>query len=328
MVRPMELRTLRYFVAVAEERNFTRAAARLGMQQPPLSRQIQQLEKEMGARLFRRLTRGVELTGAAKLLLHEARGILQQVEHAMTDVQRRARGETGQIKGGIAGGTSLHPLLGAIVREYRQRYPEVLLSPEASATPLLVAQVQAGAIDLAFVRPPISEHRGLVLEPLLEEDMLVVLPAGHPLLVLPSVPLAELAKETFILFPRALSPGLHDSITEACQRAGFAPIRGQDTPDVVTSVLMVSSGFGITIVPRCVSRIQVDGIGYVPIEADGLRAPICLAYRRDDASPAVRNFVAVARRLARTAAPPIERTEAPIVPRAQSKTRNRKKAHL
>ena len=187
--------------------------------------------------------------------------------------------------------------------------------------------MQAGAIDLAFVRPPIGDHRGLVLEPLLEEDMLVVLPAGHPLLVLPSVPLAELAKETFILFPRALSPGFHDSITEACRRAGFAPIRGQDTPDVVTGVLMVSTGFGITVVPRCVSRIHVDGTGYVPVEADGLRAPICLAYRRDDGSPAVRNFVAVARRLARTVASASESTKIPIMPRAPSKTRAIAKKH-
>ncbi len=303
----MELRSLRYFVAVAEERNFTRAAARLGMQQPPLSRQIQQLEEEAGTRLFRRLTRGVELTGAGKLLLQEAREILRQVDHAMTSVRRRARGETGEIKAGTTAGTYFHPLIGAIVREYRKRYPEVVLSPEESNTPLLIARLHAGDIDLAVIRPPISDQRGLALELLLEEDMLVVLPAGHPLLGLPSVPLAALAKETFIMTPRALGPGFHDSITEACRRAGFSPIRGQETPHLVASVLMVGAGYGVAIVPHSINRLHIDGTGYVPLEGTGLRAPISLAYRRDDCSPAVRNFVTIARRLARTGVPAEDR---------------------
>jgi DNA-binding transcriptional LysR family regulator len=307
----MELRSLRYFVAVAEERNFTRAAARLGIQQPPLSRQIQQLEKEMETRLFRRLTRGVELTGAGRLLLQEARAILQEVEQAVIGVRRRARGETGEIRAGTAAGTYFHPLIGAIVREYRQQYPEILLSPEESNTQLLVARLQAGEIDLAVVRPPIADHRGLALEPLLDEDMLVVLPANHPLMSLPAVPLAALAREAFIMFPRMLNPAFYDSITEACQRAGFVPVRGQETPHLVASLLMVGAGYGVAIVPRSVNRLHVDGIGYVPIEGEGPRALVALAYRRDDASPAVRNFVAIARRLARAAR---DRTEAPIAP--------------
>ncbi|MGP0094278.1 MAG: LysR substrate-binding domain-containing protein [Xanthobacteraceae bacterium] len=297
----MELRSLRYFVAVAEERNFTRAAARLGIQQPPLSRRIQQLEKEMGTRLFRRLTRGVELTGAGKLLLQEALEILQKVEHAKISVRRRSRGETGQIKAGTAGGTYFHPLIGAVVREFRQRYPEVLLSPEEGNTPLVVAQLHGGQIDLAFVRPPIGDHRGLAVDLLLEEDLLVVLPRGHPFFGFPTVRLAALAEETFIMVPQALNPGFHDSIIEACHRAGFNPIHGQEGPDLVASVLLVSGGFGISIVPRCINLLHVDGIGYVPLKAEGLRAPLSLVYRRDDSSPAVRNFVAVARRLARTA---------------------------
>jgi DNA-binding transcriptional LysR family regulator len=310
----MELRTLRYFVAVAEERNFTRAAERLGIQQPSLSRQIQQLEKEMGVRLFRRLTRGVELTGAGKLLLYEARQILQEVEHAVTSVRRRARGETGLIKAGSADGTTFHPLIVAIVREFRKKYPEILLSPEAGGTDLLVARLQAGDIDLAIVRPPMSDSGGLLLEPLVEEDMLVALPAGHSLLRLSSVPLAKLAKETFILPPRATTRAFHDSIIEACHRAGFAPIRGQEAARLMGGLLMVGAGAGITLVPRCADQIHVNGVGYVPIEGDEPRAPIGLAYRRDNRSPAVQNFVAVARRLARTADSAKDQTEATIVP--------------
>src|SRR3984893_4466533 len=133
----MELRHLRYFVAVAEELNFTRAAKRLGINQPPLSLQIRQLEKEMGTPLFRRQARGVELTSAGKLMLEEARVILKQVERAKTGVRRRARGETGRLNVGSSGGTYFHPLIPAIIREYGMQYPDIVLFPGASSTPLL-----------------------------------------------------------------------------------------------------------------------------------------------------------------------------------------------
>ncbi len=142
----MELRHLRYFVAVAEELNFTRAAKRLGINQPRLSLQIRQLEKEMGTALFYRRTRGVELTTAGKLLLEEAYVILKQVEQVKVGVRRRARGETGRINIGSAGGTYFHPLIPAIILEYRTHYPDVVMFPQASVTSLLVARLLAGQI--------------------------------------------------------------------------------------------------------------------------------------------------------------------------------------
>jgi len=231
----------------------------------------------------------------------------------VTSVRRRARGETGEIRAGTASGTYFHPLIGAIVREYRQRYPEIVLSPEESNTLLLIARLQAGEIDLAIVRPPLSDHRDLALEPLLDEDMLLVLPAGHPLTSLPAVPLAALARETFVMFPRALNPGFYDSIIESCERAGFTPVRGQETPHLVASLLMVGAGYGIALVPRSVNRLHVDGIAFVPIEGEGPRALASLAYRRDDSSLPVRNFVAIARRLARTGVAARDAAGAPIV---------------
>src|SRR5580693_8158378 len=145
----MELRHLRYFVAVAEELNFTRAAERLGINQPPLSLQIRQLEKEMGTPLFRRKARGVELTNAGKLMLEEARIILKQVEQTKIGVRRRGRGETGRVNVGSSGGTYFHPLIPAIIREFRMHYPDVMLFPAASSTSLLVARLRAGQIDAA-----------------------------------------------------------------------------------------------------------------------------------------------------------------------------------
>src|ERR1700730_5262558 len=198
----MELRHLRYFVAVAEELNFTRAAKRLGINQPPLSLQIRQLEKEVGAPLFRRQARGVELTDAGKLMLEEARGILKQVEGAKTGVRRRARGETGRINVGSSGGTYFHPLIPAIIREYGMQYPDIVLFPGASSTPLLVARLRTGQIDVGFVRPPAADREGRTVEPLVAEPTVMVLPTGHPLSRSTSAPLRALARETFILFPR------------------------------------------------------------------------------------------------------------------------------
>ena len=296
----MELRHLRYFVAVAEELNFTRAAKKLGINQPPLSLQIQQLEKELGAPLFRRQTRGVELTAAGKLLLEEARVILKEVETAKVGVQRRARGETGALIVGSVGGAYVHPLLPTIIREYRQKYPNVLLAPEANNAPLLVARLCAGQIDAAFIWRPTSEHDDIVIESLADEDTVIVLPVGHALSNSASVlPLGALANETFVLFSRALHPWGYDSIIAACQRAGFSPKLGQEAPDVVSVLPLVAAGLGVSVLPQSASRILFDGIIYLSIESDAPRTGISLAYRRHERSPAVQNFVAVARRAGR-----------------------------
>jgi DNA-binding transcriptional LysR family regulator len=296
----MELRHLRYFVAVAEELHFTRAADRLGIKQPPLSLQIRQLERELGTSLFRRLTRGVELTETGTLLLDEARGILDQVERIKAGVQSRARGETGRIHLGFACATCFQPLVPGIIRAYRERYPSVLVSPEQSNTPLLVAGLRSGEIDVAFVRPPLSDGEGLTIEPLVEESMVIVLPEWHPRAGDRSMPLAALAEETLILFPRTIGPGLHDAIIASCQQAGFSSKLGQEAPQISTMVHMVAAGFGVSIVPQSIAQIHLEGVAYMRIEGEAPRAPISLAYRRDDRCAIVRNFVDSARRHSRT----------------------------
>jgi len=297
----MELRHLRYFVAVAEELHFTRAAERLGIKQPGLSSQIRQLERELGTSLFRRLTRGAELTEIGALLLDEARGILDQAERIKAGVQSRVRGETGCIHLGFAGATCFHPLVPGIIRAYRERYPGVLVSPEQSNTPVLVAGLRRGEIDVAFVRPPLSDGEGLAVEPLVEEPMVIVLPESHPRAGDRSMPLAALAEETLILFPRTIGPGLHDAIIASCQRAGFSAKLGQEAPQISTTAHMVAAGFGVSIVPQSIAQIRLAGVAYIGIEGEAPRAPISLAYRRDDRCTIVRNFVASARRHARAA---------------------------
>jgi DNA-binding transcriptional LysR family regulator len=295
----MELRHLRYFVAVAEELHFTRAAERLGIKQPPLSCQIRQLERELGTSLFRRLTRGVELTETGALLLDEARGILDQVERIKAAVQSRARGETGCIHLGFAGATGFQPLVPGVIRAHRERYPGVRVSPVGRDTPLLVTGLRSGEIDVAFVRLPLSDGEGLEVEPLIDEPLVIVLPESHPRAGDRSMPLATLAEETLILFRRTTGPGLYDAIIASCQRSGFSPKLGQEAPQASLMVHMVAAGFGVSIVPQSITQIHAPGIVYIRIEGDAPRAPIGLAFRRDNRCAIVRNFVASARRFSR-----------------------------
>jgi DNA-binding transcriptional LysR family regulator len=291
----MELRHLRYFVAVAEELNFTRAAKRLGIHQPPLSLQIRQLENEIGTPLLVRHARGVELTNAGKLMLEDARVILKQVEQAKIGVRRRARGETGHLNIGSSGGTYFHLLIPKIIREYRTHYPNVVLFPQASNTALLIAQLRAGQIDIAFIRTPIGESEGLRLELLVDEPNVMVVPTGHPLSRSTSVPLRAFAKENFVLYPRELNPDNYDSIISAFKNEGFSPKLSQEAPQIVSVIPMVAAGLGVSIVPRSMNRILTDAVVYLPIDGNAPRALIALAYRQHDRSPAVQNFVAVAR---------------------------------
>jgi DNA-binding transcriptional LysR family regulator len=224
----MDLRHLRYFVAVAEERHFTRAAERLGIKQPPLSLQIKQLEQELGTPLFRRLTRGVELTEPGTLLLDEARQILEQVERTKANVRNRARGETGDIRVGFAGATYFQPRVPGLVQTYRRRYPSVVLSPVQGNTLDLVEALENGSVDVAFVRAPLEDRQAITVHPLVEETMRIVLPSNHPQARKRFVSLASFAQETIIFSPRASSPGLYDSIIASCRRAGFNPMLRHD----------------------------------------------------------------------------------------------------
>jgi DNA-binding transcriptional LysR family regulator len=294
----MELRHLRYFVAVAEELNFTRAAERLGIGQPPLSLQIRQLEEDLGTQLFRRKARGVELTAAGKLLLEEARSILRQVERARTGVRRRARGETGRVILGSSGGTYFHPLIPAIIREYNVRYPGVILNPQASNTALLLARLRAEQIDAAFVRSLADDSEGLAIHLLVDEPAVMVVPKHHRLAATSPVPLQSFAGEPFILYPRELNPDYYDRVIAACRDAGFEPRLGQQAPQILPVIPMVAAGLGVSIVPESTRQILPDGVAYLTIEGNVPRSRISIAHRRDDRSAAVQNLVAIARRLA------------------------------
>ncbi|MEA3118109.1 MAG: hypothetical protein QOI13_1379 [Paraburkholderia sp.] len=294
----MELRHLKYFVVVAEERHFTRAAERLGMAQPPLSQQVRKLEHEIGALLFRRLTRGVELTDAGRVLYEDARRIITDVELAKSRAQSAARGQTGSIRVGLASSVVFHPVIAEIVRAYRESHPEVRLSPSESNVAALIDDLMEERIDLAIIRQTSQESERMKIETLIDEDMLIVLPPQHPLARVPRIDLHSIAPETLILFPRTIAPVLYDEVISACQRAGFSPRLGQESTQVASAVSMVAAGFGISIVPHSIRQVHATGVTYHAIEGPQPTAQIVLAYRAGEFSRVVRDFVGIARRQA------------------------------
>ena len=298
----MELRHLRYFVAVAEEGHVTRAAERLGIQQPPLSQQIRALETELDVQLFRRRPRGVELTQAGEALLGEARGILDRVEHAAMAARRSARGEAGRVGLGFTSSASFHPIVPRVIREFREANPLVALTLEEAGTGELVDGLRAERIDAAFVRSPIAPDVDLTVYSILEEEMVAAMPAGHRLgagVKASRLPLRALESETFILYRRPLGPGLYDAIIAACQRAGYSPRIGQEAPRMLATLSLVAAGLGVTLIPASMQRIGIEGVAFRSINRKaGLVAPLSLACRRGEDAPAVHRFVALMRRIA------------------------------
>jgi DNA-binding transcriptional LysR family regulator len=291
----MDLRHLRYFVAVAEEGHITRAAERLGLQQPPLSQQIKALEAELEVQLFRRKPRGVELTEAGRVLLDDARAVLSQVEHAVAATRRTARGEQGRIAVGFTSSASFHPLVVRAIRSYRDSYPLVSLALEEGGTAELVDAVRQERLDAAFIRTPVGDATQLWIEPLLAEEMVAALPTGHKLTrnkrSSDRIALSALASETFILYRRRLGPGLYDSIIAACHRAGFSPRVGQEAPRMFSTLNLVAAGLGVSIIPASMQSLHMDGVVYRRLRGAPINALLQLAFRRDDDAPALRRFV-------------------------------------
>lgn len=290
-----DLRSLRYFVAVAEARHFTRAARQLGMAQPPLSQQIRALEAQLDAALFLRRPRGVELTPAGAALLDEARALLRQAERAEARVRRVARGELGQLRLGMINSAPFHPLIPGVIREFRRRHPGVALTLEEGTTPLLAQAVQERRMDAAFIRPLLSPVDGLAETPLMSEALVIALPADHPLSRRKSLPLLALSLEPFVLFPRAVGAGLHEEILRACHATGFMPRVIQETSQVTSIVNLVAAGIGVSIVPASMQQAQIDGVTYRPIRGAAPRARLSLLYREGEQdAPQLKNLRAAA----------------------------------
>jgi DNA-binding transcriptional LysR family regulator len=302
----MEMRHLRYFVAVAEEGHITRAAERLGIQQPPLSQQIKAIERELDVQLFRRKARGVELTDAGAAFLTDARAMLGQLDRAVETTRRAARGEQGRLCIGVTSTAPFHPLVPRAIRAFRQACPLVALTVEECLSNELVERLRNERMDAAFIRTSHPAPDGLAVHPLIEEPMVVALPRTHALARgRDAVALKHLAGETFILYGPP-GTGMYDATIAACQAAGFNPNVGnlgastQQAPRITSTLSLVAAGLGISCVPASLQRMNMEGVVYRRIKGSAQpKAVLNLASRRGDPSAVVRQFCTLVRRAAR-----------------------------
>ncbi|MBD2037025.1 LysR family transcriptional regulator [Leptolyngbya sp. FACHB-321] len=286
----MELRHLRYFVAVAEELHFNRAAERLHIAQPPLSQQIKQLEVELGVELFdRRTKRQVQLTEAGQVLLQATYRILAQVEQATSDTQRAGRGETGTLVVGFTS-TVVYDILPAILSQYQQQFPNVNLVLRELTTTQQEEALQNHQIEVGFCHPPLK-NENLELESILQESLVVALPEVHPLACETTIPIDSLVDEFFILFPRHLGSGFYDQIVSFCQQANFSPKVVQEAVQMQTIIGLVSANMGVALVPASLQNLQRAGVVYKPLAGATPQVEIAIAWRSDNVTPVLRKFL-------------------------------------
>lgn len=296
----MELRHLRYFLMVAEERHFTRAAMRLNIQQPPLSQQIKALEQELGFALFVRRPRGVDLTPGGQVFLAEARDILNRVQDASRHAALAAAGYAGSLNVGFTTSAAAHPAIPTLLRAFRARYPGVSLNLSEGNARELTYELAEQRLDVGFLRAPVAHPENLVFSPLLEEDMLLVLPVGHRLLNQDSethgISLAQLTDEPFILVRTHGAPGLYGNLIQACEHAGFTPRVSFEVERMLTNINLVAAGAGVSVVPASMRGFHSASVVYCPIRDATPRmiAPITLVHARNADIPALAHFVEMA----------------------------------
>ncbi|TCJ16002.1 LysR family transcriptional regulator [Rubrobacter taiwanensis] len=288
----MNLQRLRYFVVVAEELSFTRAAERLHMAQPPLSYQIRQLEEELGARLFYRNKRNVRLTEAGRLLLEEARRLLVHAEQAASVVQRAGQGEVGRLSVGFVP-SAANRILPPLLRAFGERFPSVELLLREADPDRLLGSLGDGRVDVGFLYLPLFEQGSLESRSVSREPFVAVLPDTHPLAARPRVTLQDLAEEPFVLTPKYRGAGLRDKIAAHCRRAGFEPRVVQEAWLMQTTVSLVAGGIGVTLVPASLRNLQRTGVVYKAVEGLSPEIELGAVWRRGDTSPVLKAFLNV-----------------------------------
>ncbi len=291
----MELRHLRYFIAVAEELHFTRAAERLHIGQPPLSQAIQALEADVGAQLFERTRRWVRLTEAGRLFLADAYRILALSEQATQTARRAQRGEAGELRIGFTFSTPLTPLFATVINRYRARFPAVSLTLHEMATLPQLGALAQRSLDLGFVRPLDSATPPAIsLTPLRRDPLIAVLPAASPLAARPVLALRELEHEPFVMYPHNAGTGIYPQIFRLCRAAGFVPRIGQVAGEASTIIGLVAAGCGVSVLPASFERIRMDGVAYRPLSDADASTTLLLAQRSGEEAPLVTAFLAMA----------------------------------
>ncbi|HEY3411660.1 MAG TPA: LysR substrate-binding domain-containing protein [Armatimonadota bacterium] len=291
----MELRHLRYFLAVAEELHFGRAAKRLFMAQPPLSQQIRQLESEIGTPLFARTSRRVQLTDAGKAFLTDTQDILDRVDRAGERARRVGRGEAGWLGIGFVS-SAIYSHLPEILREFRERYPDVELELMEILGRDQNQALRERRIHVGFSRLGVAEG-GIVLESVMNEPLMGALPSLHPLARQDSVSLAEIASQPIILFPHRRDSRYAEFILELCTQSGVPPRVVQETGELQTAVSLVAAGIGIALVPAAARNLHREGVVYRPLAPPVPTVDLSVTYRADETSPVLPRFLRIVREI-------------------------------
>jgi len=294
----MELRHLRYFIAVGEEQHYGRAAARLRLAQPALSRQIQDLEGEIGFKLFERLPRGVKLSDAGKTFLGEARRILLEVDEATTRARRVALGESGTLRVGFVESISWHGVVPESFRLFRQHQTDAELQLHPLSSQDQVEAIRSRRLDAGFLFSMASIGRDLIQLPVLVHKVVLAVPKGDPLTRLKTVRLRDLQEVAFVWFPRRENPTYYDRLMQACFRGGLkTPHIIQEAVDHSTMLSLVSCRMGVAFASDATRWRLPDGVSLLPIRDLKFPLPFSVVWRRDNTSPLLAKFVAEVRGL-------------------------------
>jgi DNA-binding transcriptional LysR family regulator len=293
----MELRHLRYFVALAEELHFGRAAARLGISQPPLSQQIKILEEDVSARLFDRTNRRVELTQAGRLFLPEAQAILERAERAASVAERAGRGEVGELRIGMFPSAPLTEVVGGAILAFRRRFPDVRLVlnelESGQQTLGLLEKTEQIAIIRSAAKPKLPAD--LIARELFREAFVLIMRVDHPLAVRQGkVAIAELADEPFVFYGDRMGRTLPHQVLALCRAAGFEPRISQLANANATIIGLVAAGLGIAVIPEAMRQLQHKAVVSRPIDGAGAATSVWILRRRQDLSPLVRAFYELA----------------------------------
>ena len=298
----MDPRKVRYFIAVAEERHLGRAAQRLHMSQPPLTRQIQLLEEELGVALFKRTPKGMLLTQAGEAMLDDARNIQMLVQQAAERARRAGQGLQGCLDIGVYG-SAMFDGIPRLLAQYHAEHPEVKIAVHPAQTPAQVVALRQGRVLAAFerMRPREDDIAELLV---LKEPLFIALPAADPLAHLEAVDI-QLLRDRHFLMPDAPSTQLINAGLELCRENGFEPVWTLGTNDLVASTMMVASGLGVCIVPECLTRVQMPGLVIRPILCKKPKyMTLYCFYLKDEDSPLLASFLRSVRRFAKEHAQP------------------------
>ncbi|HZT30671.1 MAG TPA: LysR family transcriptional regulator [Bryobacteraceae bacterium] len=288
----MELRHLRYFVALAEELHFGRAAERLHIAQPALSQQIRRLEEELGVSLLQRTKRRVRLTAPGAAFLEPARSTLAHAHEAARAAQLASRGDTGSLVMGFVT-SALYGVFPDIIRVFRERYRDVRLTLHELPIVQQMEWLRNGRIQVSFLRPPVDDH-DLHVRTISKESWVVALPESHALAQRSRVPLRALSEDQFILFPRELAPSLYDQLLGVYLKAGFSPHVALEA-QMQAIVSLVAAGVGVALVPSSLQNLRRKGLVYRPLQGAFPKVELAVAWRRDDLSPVLERFLKVVR---------------------------------